>query len=187
MAQLLLRLARQCKIPTALPSLRKIGLHATHRHSMLLSRKIKPAVWDPLPSRHVRPAGMAYIHRRPDKPCRRNTLTARRPSGKGRRRPRHVPERNSQLRVMDDISMRFLFGNVPHDVDIIRSEPKLVCLGDVPRCQSETDGKGKGEPEVCGWPEEVIVPPDRSVEPPGRDRRIDSLLIRLNSNSWMDR
>ena len=183
MAQLLPRPTLQRKIPSA----RQIGLHTAHRHTMLLSREIESPVQKPLPSRHVRSAAMADIHRRPDVRRRRNALRAGRPSGQDRRRPRHRLERTAQLGIMNDIPLGFFLGNIPHDVDVVRGKTELPRLGEVPGCQCKTDGKGKGEPKVCRRPQESIVPPNRGDEPTGRDRGVNGLsVIVLDSNSTLD-
>lgn len=175
MIRLPLWLVLQYEIPTAGSSLRQISLYTPHRHALFLSRKIEAVVHNSLSSRHVRPAPMTDVHRTPDKRRRRNALRVGSRPRQGSPRPRHLLQCTTQLGIMNNIALRFLFGDVSHDVDVVWGKAELPCLGKVAGCQCETDGERKTEPEVCGRPQKVVVPPDRGDEPPWRDRSIDCL------------
>ena len=144
------------QIPTALPSFRKVRLHPTNCHPVLLSRKVKSTVYRALSRRHVRSTSWTIINW-----LRKRWYTVCPPIYRCWTAPSQNSQRVTCLGIVDEVSVRFHFANVSENIDIVRAIAEFQCFEDIPRQQRKEDSEGKTKPKVGRLEQKVVVAPNK--------------------------
>jgi len=80
----------------------------------------------------------------------------------------------THVRVLREVPIGVKLLRPSHDVKVVRAEYELVRLVQVAGCHRDHEREEDSKPEVCGGPEDLVVPEYRGAKPPGRNAGVSA-------------